>query len=220
MNWEDRYAPRSFSNKLVDPKHIEKISKPIMYAPQQGGTCDHWWLCLGPDKYELKQWLVENIYKTRFKNTTEYFPALAEAPYLFTSFFIDDISKNADKFINPVSNNSFIGGIILSQAIELGLNALPILCNEDWKITDDSIKNEYRELMFNEVQKDVEHIAYAKDGTVKKFNVNTILRPALNIAVGYGDNPHTKNITEEKYLDGVVRYQKIRRMQRMLSISL
>lgn len=218
--WENRYVPRTFTDKKVSNSHIQKISECIMYAPTQGSACDHWWLCLGPNKLELKEWLVKNIYKTKFSNTTEYFPALAEAPYLFTSFFTDDISRNADKSINPITNNSFIGGIILSQAVELGLNALPILCNNDWNKLDDSIVNEYRKLMFNEIKKDIEHITYAKDGSAKNFDVDTIIRPGLNIAVGYGDDPNTMSITNKEYLDGIVRYSKIRRKEGMFSLSL
>ena len=218
--WENRYAPRTFTDKEVSVAIIQQISKCIMYAPTQSGSVDHWWLCLGPKKLELKEWLVKNIYKTKYGNKIEYFPALAEAPYLFTSFMIDDVGVNADKSINAITNNAFIGGVILSQAIELGLNALPILCHNDWPNLDESIKKEYKQLMFNEIKNDVKHITYAKDGGAKKFDADTIIEPALNLGLGYGDNPHTMEKKDEAYLDGVVRYSKIRRKEGMLSLSL
>ena len=218
--WENRYAPRQFSSKSVDTKHIDKINKAIINAPQQGGACNNYWLCLGPSKYELKLWLVKNIYKTKYGKNVEYFPALAEAPYLFTSFIIDDISKNSDPNVSTILNNSFIGGIILSQAVELGLNVLPIACRNDWLTTDESIKKEFKQLMFNEIKDDVKHIVYAINGNAKHFDADSIIEPALNLAVGYGDNPHTMNKQDAEYLDGVVRYQKIRKSERMFSISL
>ena len=218
--WKNRYAPRRFSDREVSSSHIQKISECIMYVPTQGGCCDHWWLCLGPKKTDIKEWLVKNIYKAKYGKTTEYFPALAEAPYLFTSFIIDDISRNTDKRISHKTNNAFVGGVILSQAIELGLNALPIICHDNWYELSDSVKNEYKDLMFNEIKKDVGYITYAKDGVAKKFNSDTICEPGLNIALGYGNDPNKMNTADEEYLDGIVRYIKIRRNERMFSLSL
>jgi len=180
-NWKYRRSARDFIDKEVDYALIQDLIDIIPCIPCQNGYVDHWWVVFGPNDFKDKEWLVDNIYHTPWYNQkTEYFTGLITAPYVFHSFRISPTrSKTNNEFIR---NNSFHAGVIVSQAVDKGLDVAPIACMDGW---NEDKRKDYRDLIwkkFGPILKDVKHI-YHEDNI---FSADTIVRPMMSIGIGHG----------------------------------
>lgn len=131
-SWKHRYTARQFdTNYIPDEETISNIADCIPYVPSQNGTLDHYWIVLGPDDKHIKQWLVDNIYYTydEGRKHTEYFTMLMDAPYVFHSFRALKPELNVSHF-EVVRNNSFHAGVIVSEALNAGLDVAQICCTQ------------------------------------------------------------------------------------------
>lgn len=204
--WEKRYTVRQFDkDQIPDKEKIDYISEVIQYIPSQNGVVDHIWVLLTPDDVELKQWLVDhayNVYDDSKINHIEYFTMLSEAPYVFHSIrlthpvFKDLKRKNTEYF----RTNGFHAGVIVCQAVELGLDVAQICCN-DGTLKEDFDLELYRDKIWNRFGNEISKIVLDYKGEKINISKDNFLDPSLSVAVGKG-NPLTEN-KWSPYKDGV-----------------
>ena len=148
--WKNRWTVRQFDSSIIPAQQdIDNLVEVIQYIPSQLGSIDHVWCLLTPEDQELKNWLVENIYFTpdKYQGHNEYFTALRDAPYMFTSFqvkipqglneILTEEQKGYIKISKPtesIRNNAFHAGILVSETLQLGYDACQIACVDGWTI--------------------------------------------------------------------------------------
>ena len=203
-HWKHRRSVRQFIDKEVDYALIQDLIDIIPCIPCQNGIVDHWWVIFGPDDFKYKEWLVDNIYHAWYEQKTdgvdgkEYFTGLMTAPYLFHSFKINPYRYKTNNEL--IRNNAFHAGVIVSQAVDKGLDVAPIACMDGWN--EDKTKD-YRDLIwekFGPILKDVKHIYHEEN----IFSADTIVRPMMSIGVGHGQ-PVNSNYGNaiRPYKDGI-----------------
>ncbi len=210
-HWKSRRCARDFTEQQVDYTLIQDIIDIIPAIPSQNGYVDHWWVVFGPDDFKYKEWLVDNIYNSLlFNQKTEYFTGLMTAPYLFHSFKISP-SRSVEN--ESMRNNAFHAGVIVSQAVDKGLDAAPIACLEGW---NDNKKEEYQNFIwekFGPILKNIKQI-YHKHNI---FSAETIVRPMMSVGVGHGQPvnfPHAKRT----YKDGISIQGKSQKVMENVSV--
>lgn len=203
--WKKRYTVRQFDkDQIPDKEKINYISEVIQYIPSQNGVVDHIWVLLTPDDIELKQWLVDHVYNVYDDNMThkEYFTMLSEAPYVFHSIrlFSDSFEKLKRKNTEYFRTNGFHAGVIVCEAVELGLDVAQICCN-DGTMAEGYSKQEYQNLIWNRFGNELSKIVVNYDGKKINFSKDNIEQPSLSVAVGTGVPLTNHNWTP--YKDGV-----------------
>lgn len=200
--WKKRYTVRRFDTNFIPEKQqIKKIVDLVEYIPIQLGQIDHAWTVLGPNDAELKQWLVDNVYNTYDHNQghREYFTMLADAPYVFHSFRItwDPSITRVNKMSEVIRNNSFHAGVIVCEALDLGLDVAQICCTDgivDNGMLKKDIFDRYIEIMRNRHRSIVDKMPISPDRY-------SLAQPLISIAVGKGLPNTEQNYTS--YKDGV-----------------
>jgi len=204
-NWKNRYTVRQFDEGFVpDREKIDYMSEVIQYIPSQNGIVDHQWVLLTPDDVKIKEWLVDNVYNVFDEGQThrEYFTMLADAPYVFHSIrltspaFAELKRKNNEYF----RTNGFHTGVLVCEAVNLGLDVAQICCN-DGILKEEYDVNEYRDIIWKRFGSELSKITVDYNGTMINFSKENVLEPSLCVAVGKG-----KPLTENKwtpYKDGV-----------------
>ena len=204
-NWKKRYTVRKFDETVIpDKDKIDYMSKVIEFIPSQNGVVDHQWVLLTPRDNDLKKWLVDNVYNVFDdpQRHREYFTVIAEAPYVFHSIrlqseeFVNLNRKNTEYF----RTNGFHAGVLVCEAVELGLDVSQICCN-DGMLRDDYDAQEYRNLIWDRFGSELEKISINYNGSIINFTKDNILEPSLSICVGKGKPLTEHNWT--KYKDGV-----------------
>jgi len=204
--WKNRYTVRRFDENYVpDKEKIDYLVKCIEYIPLQLGNIDHVWTVLGPKDKELKRWLVDNIYHVDDSNMghREYFTMLAEAPYVFHSFRVtwDPSITRLNKMNEVVRNNAFHAGVIVSEALNLGLDVAQICCTDGLLRSPDGTKGYKKKVfkhyvteMWNRHRPVLDILPISPD----QYNIDA---PLISVAVGKG-LPNT-DYDYTPYKDGV-----------------
>lgn len=204
--WKNRYTVRRFDTEHVpDKKLITHLVDCIEHVPLQLGNIDHVWTVLGPDDADLKRWLVDNIYNVKDENMghKEYFTMLAEAPYVLHSFRVtwDPSITRLNKMNEVIRNNAFHAGVIVSEALHLGLDVAQICCTDGLLQTPDGrngykkkVWKKYIEFMWNRHRPVLDVLPISPD----MYNID---QPLISIAVGKG-LPNT-DYDYTPYKDGV-----------------
>lgn len=203
-NWKYRRCAREFTEQHVDYDLIQDIIDIIPCIPSQNGYVDHWWVVFGPEDFKYKKWLVDNIYHYHHDDQkTEYFTGLITAPYVFHSFKINP--KSDQTVVEYIRNNSFHAGVIVSQAVDKGLDTAPIACMDGW---NEDKRKDYRDLIwekFGSILENVKQIYHEQN----IFNPITIVRPMMSIGIGHGASVTVKGYKD--YEDGVTALGKGKR---------
>ena len=214
-HWEARRCAREFTDKEVDFKIIQDIVSIIPAIPSQNAIVDHWWVLLGPEDFKCKEWLVDNVYYTQEFDpyVKEYFTGLVTAPYVFHSFKITPTPRYDWAFY--CRNNAFHAGVIVSQAIDKGLDAAPIACREGWAAIAKK-KQEYRNIIWERFESVFKNNSHTYKDKVYTWNVDTIYEPMMSVGVGHG-KPYD-GVRVKKYKDGVTKCSKPRKTTGNVSV--
>lgn len=189
--WKKRYTVRQFdTTKIPTKEQIAHITECINYMPIQvthlnGNLPTHFVFMLTPEDRSIKEFLVRNLFHNPEKS--EYFTALYDAPYLF---LIMEVVKSHDgqtydgvetTHITAVSAG-LITGVILSQALEAGLDVCQIACVEDINALENKkIKSQFYKIIKTRFAKELEILSSIHNTTL--ISVDKI---SLGIGVGYG----------------------------------
>ena len=201
QEWISRYTVRRFDRTKVPADNIIKnIKDTVQYIPSQLGAVDHIWCLCGPNDQELKDWLVKNIYycDDSKMNHREYFSALADAPYMFTSLslkiphpsFIDFELTNAEqhsfrqiKENEYRRNNAFHAGILVSQGLRYGLDCCQIACTEGWS---QSIADAYYDKVWERFGEELSKLHVQFTNGKVYFSKDLIDKPLMSVGMGTG----------------------------------
>lgn len=201
--WKNRWTVRQFDSSIIPAqKDINNLVEMIQYIPSQLGSIDHIWCLLTPEDEELKNWLVENIYYTddKYQKHYEYFTALQDAPYMFTSFQVK-VPQQVNKILTTeqkgyikfsknteaIRNNSFHAGILVSETLQLGYDACQIACVDGWVIKQhNNTGHEYAEKIWNRFGPELKKINVTVNGQTFYFNKDCIDKPMISIGIGKG----------------------------------
>jgi hypothetical protein len=207
--WKNRYTVRAFDSNIIPPREtIDYLVDIVQYIPAQLGASDHIWCLLTPEDQDLKDWLVENIYCTDddYMGHREFFTALRDAPYTFTSFQLnmpDDLGpyfENADqvrqirrpKPNETMRNNAFHAGVLVSESLGAGLDVCQIVCTDGYNGSEGKLYPQYVEKMWNRFGKGLENIYMSFPLGRYYFKKELIAKPMMSVGVGKG-LPHTEN---------------------------
>ena len=216
--WKNRYTVRRFDQTTVPAQeHIDNLVEMIQYIPSQLGASDHMWCLLCPDDQELKDWLVENIYYTddKYKGHNEYFTALRDAPYMFTSFRInvpeqlnDILTEEQKNYIKIpkdneiIRNNAFHAGILVCETLQFGYNACQIACIDGWTLKKkNNTISEYADKIWNRFGSELGKINVKFNDEIFYFQKDYIGRPLISVGIGKGLANTTHSFTP--YKDGM-----------------
>ena len=217
-DWKRRYTVRKFDRNIIpESQHIDYIKEVLKYIPTQLGYVDHMWCILGPEDQKLKDYLVENYYycNDEKRNHREYFSALADAPYLFTSFAVEPgaVKKHLGFVLTPQEeeillrppkdneirrNNAFHAGILVTEALKIGYDTAQIACHEGWDL---SKKPEYRETMWKRFGENLSKKSIELTNGTISFRKDNIGKCLMSVGIGKG-LPLTDH-TWENYGEGV-----------------
>lgn len=230
--WKKRWTVRSFHKQTIPEKQkIDYLCNVIKYIPAQLGAVDHIWCLLTPEDQELKEWLVHNCYFTEDKRMKhrEYFTAIKEAPYVFHSFRLVYPGMTIDSEF--IRNNAFHAGVLVSEALGLGLDVAQIVCIDGYGRSHDIVKSLnanriqdifYKAKLGDELNSEEADIVTATETpkvyrekiwerfgeSIKTIKYNdtvgskeNIGAPCMSVCVGHG-LPNTSH-TFTKYKDGV-----------------
>ena len=191
--WKNRWTVRRFDTSYIPEKEkIAHLRKMFEYIPAQLGTIDHIWTVLGPNKKQLKEWLVHNYYHTFDENTgmKEYFTALIDAPYVFHSFkitypqgYLDRIPKSTE----ATRNNAFHAGCLVNEALSIGLDVAQIACTDGLVSSKKDVTPTYKQKMWD-LHRDL-FLRIRPDLDLYKEDIIGI--PLISVGVGKGV-PNTK----------------------------
>jgi nitroreductase len=216
--WKERWTVRKFDSSAIPAEEdINNLYEMIQYIPSQLGQVDHIWCLLNPDDQLLKDWLVENIYYTddAYQGHNEYFTALRDAPYMFTSFkvlvppnLVDILTEEQRGYIKipkdneTIRNNAFHAGILVSQSLQCGYNACQIACVDGWRIKQENNKSyEYADRLWERFGAELEKVNVTFNNQTFYFEKNYIGRPLMSVGVGKGIKPTKQSFSP--YKDGV-----------------
>ena len=216
--WKNRWTVRKFdSASIPDSNDIDNLVEMIQYIPSQLGTADHIWCLLNPNDQELKDWLVENIYFTddEYQGHYEYFTALRDAPFMFTSFqvkvpaqLMDILTEEQRNFIKIpkdseiTRNNAFHAGILVCETLQFGYNACQIACVDGWRVKqEDSTTYEYADKIWERFGTELEKINVTFNDQTFYFEKQLIGKPLISVGIGKG-LPNTEH-SFTPYKDGV-----------------
>lgn len=185
-SWKKRYTVREFdTERIPSTEQINHITECLNFLPIQktdNNSCfpNHLVLMLTPNDTELKKFLVMNFFHDPEK--VEHFTSLYESPYLF---LVTDILRYYDKFKKHKSvekdtivftHAGLTTGVVISQAIEIGLDVCQIACRN----SDEDINQQISELLNNRF---VEQTSLLSKIHNVDFKIGEIL---IGIGVGFG----------------------------------
>ena len=166
--WKKRKSNRLFSDRVDQNlySNVMNLCALIRYIPIQEGKLTHFWILLDPNDVELKQFICRNI---TVKKNKEIMKSVEMAPYVLLGIRIQGPMALRNKF-----NVGFHAGILYNNALQMGLNVMPIGCNEGMPDAVD----EFQERIFKLVDRD--HI-------IKKYNNDKIWLD-ICLCLGYPDH--------------------------------
>lgn len=137
--WKTRFTARQFDTSyLPKTEDILHICEPLNYMPYQvindQTEPDLFWILLKPEDFDLKVWLVENFFYSLEKDGIKsHFTALIDAPFVLICLDIERRDHKTQRILNAerdilVRNSGVATGIIISQAIEIGIDVGQFAC--------------------------------------------------------------------------------------------
>lgn len=192
-SWKNRYTVREFdSTKIPTKEQIKHITDCLNYMPVQVTETNprlpnHFVFMLTPEDTEIKKLLVQDLFY--ITNPTEHFTALYDAPYVF---LLVDILRHYEGInqISPVADSLvfLVGvgvttGVILTQALEVGLDVCQIACTKDFEDSDPKAI-EITNLLKKRFAKEIETLTDVH----KEYKID-IGHIELGIGVGFGKTP-------------------------------
>jgi hypothetical protein len=197
-SWKNRYTVREFdSSKIPTKQQIKHITDCLNYMPVQvtednPRLPNHFIFLLTPEDTEIKKLLVQDFFY--IKNPAEHFTALYDAPYVF--LLVDVLRHYINEPVSPVADTAVFSvgvgvttGVILTQALEAGLDVCQIACTKDFEDSDPK-SIEINNLLKNRFAKEIKKLK-----TVHNEYKIDIGKIALGIGVGFG-KPTRQNTTD------------------------
>jgi hypothetical protein len=117
---------------------IDYLSNLFEYIPIQQSIIDHFWILLTPEDEKIKKTLFEEYY-FYYHDTQEHMLPILTAPYVFLSCVFHPAKV---EHIDQVRNIGLHAGVILSEAINLGLNVSTIGCLDGFHLSKNKLKKE------------------------------------------------------------------------------
>lgn len=160
--WKNRHTAREFdTTRIPSQEQIKHITSCLNYMPIQATSSNnlhlpnHLVFLLNPDDVELKQHLVNYVFKS--PEGDEHFTALYDAPYVFllVDLLVKDRKHVRSVECDPAPFFMSVGlttGIILSQALEVGLDVGQFACvnttnsKKTLQILNNQFESEIKEL--------------------------------------------------------------------------
>lgn len=193
--WKKRYTVRDFSKNTDDLKEkIDYLSNLFEYIPIQQSIIDHFWILLTPEDDKIKKVLFEEYY-FYYHHPNEHMLPILTAPYIFLScVYHPSTVEHADQ----VRNVGLHAGVILSEALQLGLDVSTIGCLDGIYKSQNKLKKEKK---FRKLLKD----------NFKKENIEKFLSKEMseckifpNLAVCVGNGNPLSNVKYSKIDDFTV----------------
>jgi hypothetical protein len=189
QSWKNRYTVREFdSTKIPTKEQIRHITDCLNYMPVQVIETNpdlpgHFVFLLTPEDDKLKKILVENLFY--ITNPTEHFTALFDAPYVF--LLVDVLRQYEYGMSSTVNDMSVFAtglgvttGVILTQALEAGLDVCQIACTKD--LRDDLIQStKISNALKKRFSKEIETLTNVHNDYI--IDIGSI---ELGIGVGFG----------------------------------
>jgi hypothetical protein len=211
--WKKRYTAREFySSQIPTIQQINHITDclnylPIQHTDKNKNLPNHLVLLLTPNDTDLKKHLVLNLFHDPEK--IEHFTGLYEAPYLF---LITDILKYNSRFKNYESvekDSTFLThiglttGVILSQALEVGLNVSQIACTS----TDVHANLEINSMLNNRFSREISRLR-----TIHRTKIK-IEQVRMGIGIGFA-KPLSSEFTRKTHPELDVFFYPSRRFRK------
>lgn len=185
--WKSRYTVRRFADKnSVKQEDIDYLIKLFEYIPIQQGIVNHFWLLLGPNDQDFKNFMYEKVCHVR--DESEHMYAMSSAPYIFLSITHDAPCKkdvtlrgldDADIW-QKLTNIGFHAGVILTEALHMGYNVAQIACMEGKR--KKKIVKQFSQRVRSSLTED-DKINYFEDPNDSE---RTSYKPVLAICIGEG----------------------------------
>lgn len=124
--WRRRYTVKRFDTLTIpSDNEISQIVDLIQYIPSQESRFDHFWLVLNPEDYEIKKWLLDNVfYHDNLEEGREYMIQILTAPYVLLAVQFG----NETSILDLKRNIGIHVGCILAEALSLNLDVATIGC--------------------------------------------------------------------------------------------
>ena len=195
-SWKNRYTVREFdSTKIPTTEQIKHITDCLNYMPMQvtednPRLPNHFIFMLTPEDTEIKKLLVQHVFY--IENPNEHFTALYDAPYVF--LLVDTLRyyEGCNQF-SPVADTAVFSvgigvttGVILTQALEAGLDVCQIACTKKFEDSDTK-SSKILNLLNKRFAKEIKTLTDVHNEYKIKIG-----RIELGIGVGFG-KPTTKN---------------------------
>ena len=195
--WKERFSVRVFCDEQPDyTEEINYLTEMLSYVPIQNGVNSHFWMLLTPNDQDFKNWMFEKICWTSRGTADDitHLLSIKKAPYTF-------LAVTHNPFSIPIGENfrniGFHGGVILTEAIRLGMDTAPIGCFTGY-YDNPKIKKEFtkrvNQFASESLKKYVEPPTnFAGRPTKQKIK---LWEPILYISLGKGERHTTKKSFE------------------------
>lgn len=196
--FKKRYTVREFdSNMLPTTEQIDHLYNLVKYIPIQQERMFHFWVYLGPEDQEFKDYLFEEIFvypNSVEVNTTEYFLAIKTAPVIFMGVNIRNYGAGTEK----IKNLGLHAGFLTCEALKIGLDVATIGCTEGYENADETGKGKFQKRLIDFIGIDSLSKYFYRHPDPKDWH----LVPAMCVCIGKG-KPLTEQ-TWHNYKDGYV----------------
>lgn len=203
--WRQRFTVRVFCDEQPDyTEEINYITEMLSYVPIQNGVNMHFWILLTPNDQDFKNWMFEKICWTTRQDSDDitHFLSIKKAPYTFLA-----VSHNPCQIPSGENfrNIGFHGGVIMTEAIRLGMDTAPIGCftgyyNPKMKKEFTKKVNQFAsENLKKYVGPPTDYAGRPRNQKIKSWE------PIFYISLGKGER-HTTNKSFESFLDNKWQY--------------
>ena len=199
--WNERFSVRVFCDEQPDyTEEINYLIEMLSYVPIQNGVNSHFWMLLTPNDQDFKNWMFEKICWTNRGTADDitHFLSIKKAPYTF-------LAVTHNPFSIPIGENfrniGFHGGVILTEAIRLGMDTAPIGCFTGY-YDNPKIKKEFTKRVNQFAGESLKkYVGPPTDFAGKQTNQKIKLwEPMFYISLGKGER-HTTNKSFESLLE-------------------
>lgn len=199
--WKERFSVRVFCDEQPDyTEEINYLIEMLSYVPIQNGVNSHFWMLLTPNDQDFKNWMFEKICWTNRGTADDitHFLSIKKAPYTF-------LAVTHNPFSIPIGENfrniGFHGGVILTEAIRLGMDTAPIGCFTGY-YDNPKIKKEFTKRVNQFAGESLKKYVgpptdFAGKQTKQKIK---LWEPMFYISLGKGER-HTTNKSFESLLE-------------------
>lgn len=167
--WEARRTERWFSATPIEEEKIKILCDVIPFIPAQQGEADHFWFCIPKEDVKLRNFISLNVFQNNNEDGNFGFGSIYSAPFIFLS-----CDNQASTCNNSCLNIGLHTGVLLSVALELGLDVATIGCTAGFKKTDKIAE-------FNTLIRQCRSLPESKG-----------LYPVTAVCVGYKDRKYAK----------------------------